>query len=106
MTRFYDMWFRVGSYLNLVAKHLSLLSMVCLSVGAGFGTTASGKTDSQVADESIAAFTSLAVLCLCESSIKEDNGDSSGVWNARSVIVRSSSSSSTVCRRRFVRVER
>ena len=51
MTRFYDMWFRVGSYLNLVAKHLSLLSMVCLLVGAGFGTAASGETDSQVAGD-------------------------------------------------------
>ena len=51
MIRFYDMWFRVGSSLNLVAKNLSRLSIACLLVGASLVTSARGETDPQLAGD-------------------------------------------------------
>ena len=51
MTRFFDMWYWVGSYLNLVTKQLSLPSMVCLLVGASFSTVVWGETDPQSAGD-------------------------------------------------------
>ena len=51
MICFYDVWFRVGSSLNLGAKHLSLLLMACLLVSAGFSTAVRGETGSQPAGD-------------------------------------------------------
>ncbi|MGA0275930.1 MAG: hypothetical protein ACO3L6_07845, partial [Dehalococcoidia bacterium] len=51
MTRFYDTWFKVGSYLNLGAKYLSRLSVACLLVGASFGTSARGESGPQLAGD-------------------------------------------------------
>ena len=51
MICFYDVWFRVGSSLNLGVKHLSLLSMACLLVSAGFSTAVRGETGSQPAGD-------------------------------------------------------